>query len=235
MTATTSGSRVRGDQQGWDAVGARILCLDGSRGRASWADASSPCPRARAEVRLRRIRFSPDVIIVAVRWYLRYRLSYRGFEELLANQGTKVNRLPVVQGSVQRHLRQTTQRNKGGSARSMGQPIQHVRLPCRSALSCRCPRDADAQAMPSGHPAPSSRRSAATTDTRTLMAPAVALGSQGDPRRRVRLWTNGMGLVFRGRWRRLSAIPGVWLCWCMTCRSASLASSPMVSVSSARF
>ena len=28
-------------------------------------------------------RFPPDVIIIAVRWYLRYSLSYRDIEELL--------------------------------------------------------------------------------------------------------------------------------------------------------
>jgi hypothetical protein len=32
-------------------------------------------------------RFSPEVITVAVRWYLRYGLSYRDVEELLADPG----------------------------------------------------------------------------------------------------------------------------------------------------
>ncbi len=32
-------------------------------------------------------RFPPDVIAVAVRWYLRYGLSYRDMEELLAERG----------------------------------------------------------------------------------------------------------------------------------------------------
>jgi hypothetical protein len=32
-------------------------------------------------------RFPPDVIVVAVRWYLRFRLSYRDVEELLAERG----------------------------------------------------------------------------------------------------------------------------------------------------
>jgi transposase-like protein len=32
-------------------------------------------------------RFPPDVIMLAVRWYLRYGLSYRDVEELLAEQG----------------------------------------------------------------------------------------------------------------------------------------------------
>ena len=34
-------------------------------------------------------RFRPDVITVAIRWYLRYGLSYRDVEELLTERGTK--------------------------------------------------------------------------------------------------------------------------------------------------
>jgi transposase-like protein len=36
-------------------------------------------------------RFPPEVILVAVRWYLRYGLSYRGVEELLAERGIAVD------------------------------------------------------------------------------------------------------------------------------------------------
>jgi transposase, IS6 family len=36
-------------------------------------------------------RFPPDVIIVVVRWYLRYTLSYRDVEELLAERGIQVD------------------------------------------------------------------------------------------------------------------------------------------------
>jgi len=32
-------------------------------------------------------RFPPDVIVLAVRWYLRFGLSYRDVEELLAERG----------------------------------------------------------------------------------------------------------------------------------------------------
>jgi IS6 family transposase len=32
-------------------------------------------------------RFPPDVILLAVRWYLRYGLSYRDVKELLAERG----------------------------------------------------------------------------------------------------------------------------------------------------
>jgi transposase, IS6 family len=36
-------------------------------------------------------RFPPEVITVAVRWYLRYGLSYRNVEELLAERGIEVD------------------------------------------------------------------------------------------------------------------------------------------------
>jgi IS6 family transposase len=38
-------------------------------------------------------RFPPEVITVAVRWYLRYALSYRDVEELLAERGIQVDQV----------------------------------------------------------------------------------------------------------------------------------------------
>src|SRR2546423_13854983 len=40
-------------------------------------------------------RFRPDVVIVAIRWYLRYALSYRDVEELLAERGIQVDDVTV--------------------------------------------------------------------------------------------------------------------------------------------
>jgi transposase-like protein len=40
-------------------------------------------------------RFPPDVIIVAVRWYLRFGLSYRDVEELLAERGVEVDHVTI--------------------------------------------------------------------------------------------------------------------------------------------
>jgi transposase-like protein len=40
-------------------------------------------------------RFPPEVITVAVRWYLRYGLSYRDVEELLAERGITVDHVTV--------------------------------------------------------------------------------------------------------------------------------------------
>jgi IS6 family transposase len=40
-------------------------------------------------------RFPPEVIMVAVRWYLRYGLSYRDVEELLAERGVEVDHVTI--------------------------------------------------------------------------------------------------------------------------------------------
>lgn len=40
-------------------------------------------------------RFPPDVITLAVRWYLRYGLSYRDVEELLAERGITVDHVSI--------------------------------------------------------------------------------------------------------------------------------------------
>jgi transposase, IS6 family len=49
-------------------------------------------------------RFPPEVITLAVRWYLRYGLSYRDLEELLAERGVEVDHVSVYQW-VQRFTR----------------------------------------------------------------------------------------------------------------------------------
>jgi IS6 family transposase len=40
-------------------------------------------------------RFPPDLILLAVRWYLRYGLSYRDVEELLAERGIDVDHVTI--------------------------------------------------------------------------------------------------------------------------------------------
>jgi transposase-like protein len=40
-------------------------------------------------------RFPPDVVLLAVRWYLRYGLSYRDVEELLAERGVEVDHVTI--------------------------------------------------------------------------------------------------------------------------------------------
>jgi len=40
-------------------------------------------------------RFPPDVIVLAVRWYLRFGMSYRDVEELLAERGIEVDHVTI--------------------------------------------------------------------------------------------------------------------------------------------
>jgi transposase-like protein len=40
-------------------------------------------------------RFPPDVIVLAVRWYLRFALSYRDLEELLVERGVEVDHVTI--------------------------------------------------------------------------------------------------------------------------------------------
>jgi transposase, IS6 family len=40
-------------------------------------------------------RFPPDVVVLAVRWYLRFGLSYRDVEELLTERGIEVDHVTV--------------------------------------------------------------------------------------------------------------------------------------------
>jgi transposase, IS6 family len=53
-----------------------------------------PVPRSR----FAGFRFPPDVIMIAVRWYLRYGLSYRDVEELLVERGVVVDHVPFIAG-----------------------------------------------------------------------------------------------------------------------------------------
>src|SRR6266511_2947986 len=52
---------------------------------------SSPAPRSS----FAGYRFPPDVIMLAVRWYLRFGLSYRDVEELLTERGVEVDHVNV--------------------------------------------------------------------------------------------------------------------------------------------
>ena len=54
------------------------------------------CPVCRqASVSFVGFRFPPEVILLAVRWYLRYGLSYRDLEELLAERGIDVDHVTL--------------------------------------------------------------------------------------------------------------------------------------------
>jgi transposase-like protein len=74
-------------RDGWFVfVDAPISCSSGSRG---------------LEFGVRRYRFPPEVIVLPVRWYLRFGLSYRDAEELLAERGIEIDHV-TCSGWVQR-------------------------------------------------------------------------------------------------------------------------------------
>jgi len=52
-----------------------------------------PAPIARSA--FAGFRFPPDVIVLAVRWYLRFGLSYRDVEELLTERGVEVDHVTI--------------------------------------------------------------------------------------------------------------------------------------------
>jgi transposase-like protein len=66
-------------------------------------------------------RFPPEVIVVAVRWYLRFGLSYRDVQELLAERGVEVDHVTIY-----RWVRRFTPLLADDAAR-----------PCRHAVSTR--------------------------------------------------------------------------------------------------
>ena len=54
-----------------------------------------PCSSLVARSAFVGFRFPPDVIVLAVRWYLRFGLSYRDIEELLAEPGVEVDQVTI--------------------------------------------------------------------------------------------------------------------------------------------
>jgi hypothetical protein len=100
-----SGCTMLADAHGWSADGqrARDVCC-GLR----FVDAARPADEGFEVKRRRRppsspvelsafagFRFPPEVIMLAVRWYLRFGLSYRDLEELLAERGIDVDHVTL--------------------------------------------------------------------------------------------------------------------------------------------
>jgi transposase-like protein len=65
-------------------------------GPADCREATSPrWPGASSSSAFARIYFPCDVIVLAVRWYLRFNLSYRDLKELLAERGIEVDHTTI--------------------------------------------------------------------------------------------------------------------------------------------
>ena len=54
--------------------------------------------RERQSALFRGRHFRSEVIILCVRWYLRYPLSYRDLEEMMAERGLSVDIRPLLAG-----------------------------------------------------------------------------------------------------------------------------------------
>ena len=70
-------------------------------------------------------RFSAEVIVVAVRWYQRYNLSYRDAEELLLERGVEVDHVTVFRWVSRRGglgLRRLSQTRRAVAAKPVGVP-----------------------------------------------------------------------------------------------------------------
>lgn len=80
------------DQGRWSALHGAVAFDEGvpEVQTCSGAPDSSPRPSAPPSVFV-RFRFPPKVIILAVRWYLRFGLSYRDAEKLLVERGIDVD------------------------------------------------------------------------------------------------------------------------------------------------
>jgi transposase, IS6 family len=56
---------------------------------------SRPCRSSPPDSAFAGFRFPAEVIVLAVRWHLRYGLSYRDVEELLVERGVEVEHVTV--------------------------------------------------------------------------------------------------------------------------------------------
>jgi IS6 family transposase len=53
--------------------------------------------------------FGEDIIVRCVRWYLRYPLSYRDLEEMMADRGRVLLYAPILQDRIRRKMRYPNQ------------------------------------------------------------------------------------------------------------------------------
>ena len=80
-------------------------------------------------------RFPPEVITLAVRWYLRFGLSYRDVEELLAERGIEVDHVSIFRWVQRftpcwrrRHARADTVSETAGGLMRLTSSVRSVAL-----------------------------------------------------------------------------------------------------------
>jgi transposase-like protein len=80
--------------------GTVALAVTGASGETAGMRTRRPRPTPDARSAFAGFRFPPDVIVLAVRWYLRFGLSYRDLEELLTERGVEVDHVTVYRWVV---------------------------------------------------------------------------------------------------------------------------------------
>jgi hypothetical protein len=75
--------------------GTVALAVTVPSGEIAGMRARRPRPAAAPRSAFAGFRFPPEVIVIAVRWYLRYALSYRDVEELMVERGVQVDHVTI--------------------------------------------------------------------------------------------------------------------------------------------
>jgi hypothetical protein len=175
---------------------------------------AQPAPIARSA--FARYFYPPDVIVLAVRWYLRFALSYRDLEELLAERGIEVDHTTIYRW-VQRftplladaarpcrhavgtrrscHDRRWTCRPAAAAARSPG--VRRVRRIPKASISRRTVRRC----------APNSASTSDNTHPRTTNRPRRYPSTSPNPNSRARPASRSSDARIRVRARRSAADP----------------------------
>jgi transposase, IS6 family len=76
------------------------LAVTGAGGETAGMRIRHPRPAPDVRSAFAGFRFPSDVIVLAVRWYLRFGLSYRDLEELLTERGVEVDHVTVYRWVV---------------------------------------------------------------------------------------------------------------------------------------
>jgi len=83
------------------AGGAVAFAVTASSSETAGMRVRRPRPAPIARSAFAGFRFPPDVIVLAVRWYLRFGLSHRDVEELLTERGVEVDHVTVYRWVLQ--------------------------------------------------------------------------------------------------------------------------------------
>ena len=95
LLLTPTGSLPSPRWRWWAVIGAVALAVTAWTSEAVGMRTCGPRSTLVARSAFVGFRFPPYVIVLAVRWYLRFGLSYRDIEELLAERGVEVDHVTI--------------------------------------------------------------------------------------------------------------------------------------------